>query len=107
MEAARLITLERNFLDVRARNFAAPFSSKDFSPLEPLNDLQAMIIGTIRDEIDARQILVGNYRYNAVRSAISTPVSRNNNNHYQEFDNAGLDFQTDLQYNSRLWNTKK
>lgn len=101
--AARIIVTERNFLDVRVRNFAAPFSSKDFSPREPLNDLQALIIGLTRDELDARLMLTGDIRYSAPNSFGLPRPSVLDNNHYVQFDERGLDFATDLELVRDQW----
>lgn len=102
-EAAKVVAQEDNFLEVRVRNFAAPFSSKDSSPLEPLNDLQALIIGVVRDEIDARQIVSGNIRYAGAAALGLPPVSRSNNDHYAAFESAGRSLAYDLDLVEDQW----
>jgi len=102
LDAAALITREKNFLQIRLRNFAAPLSSKTFSPLEPFNDLQSLIIGITRDELDARLILTGNLRYSG--EGLGLPVvSRANNEHYLQFDNNGYDLTRDLKRVNSQW----
>ena len=103
MEAFRLMTADKNFLNIRMRNFAAPFSNKEFSPQEPFNDLQALIIGITRDEMDARLLLTGDIRYSGYRSLRLPAVSRANNDHYTQFDAGGYDLATDLELVKDQW----
>lgn len=103
MTAAKIVLENKNFLNIRVKNFAAPFTNKEFSNLEPLNDLQALIIGITRDELDARLILTGNLRYSGYRQLGLPPVERSNNDHYLSFDSAGYDFDRDLQRVNDQW----
>lgn len=102
MGAVKLITKDDNFLQIRMRNFAAPLSSRTFSVLEPFNDLQALIIGITRDELDARLILTGDLRYSG--EGLGLPeVSRDNNAHYSEFDGRGFSYARDLKRVDKQW----
>lgn len=102
-EAAQIIAADPNFLRIRIRNFAAPFSNKDFSPFEPLNDLQALIIGVTRDELDARLLLTGNLRYSGYSYLGLPAVSMANNDHYTAFEQGNFDFNTDLERVNDQW----
>jgi hypothetical protein len=96
-EVAEMITNDRKFLQIRVRNFAAPFSGQSYSTTEPFNDLQALIIGIVRDGLDARLLLTGNFRYEG-RSGLGLPASSlANNDHYLAFDNAMLSYDQDLE----------
>lgn len=102
-DALAMMMKEDGFLHVRIRNFAAPFSSKDYSTLEPLNDLQALIIGITRDDLDARLILTGDIRYSGDEKFSLPDVSMKNNDHYAYFESAGLSFSSDLKKYDRQW----
>lgn len=103
LEAARLIQTESNFLKVRVRNFSLPFIDKDFRPKDTLTDLQALIIGITRDELDARLLLTGDLRYSGYSNLGLEPVSRANNNHYAQFESGNFDFKRDLQRVDTQW----
>ncbi|MDZ4660488.1 MAG: hypothetical protein SGJ18_02595 [Pseudomonadota bacterium] len=103
LEAANLIVKEKNFLNVRMKNFVAPFSSKDGSPHEALNDLQALILGVTRDELDARLILTGDIRYSGQNSLSLPEVSLSNNDHYLTFENQHYSFHDDLELVQDQW----
>lgn len=102
-QAAQVAAEEESFLKVRVRNFASPFSSKDFVTTESFNDLQALIVGTVRDELDARLILTGDFRYSARKEANLPPVSKSNNDHYLQFENGRNSYLTDLERVSPQW----
>lgn len=102
-EAAKLATDEPQFLNIRARNLAAPMTSKDFLPSEPLNDMQTLIIGVIRDQLDARLLLTGNLRFQGARNFSLPPVSMENNEHFQILDEVVENFETDLDRIDHQW----
>ncbi|OQW52130.1 MAG: hypothetical protein A4S09_08960 [Proteobacteria bacterium SG_bin7] len=102
-DALKMMMAEDGFLQVRIRNFAAPFSSKDYSTLEPLNDLQALIIGIIRDDLDARLILTGDIRYSGTEKYGLPEISMKNNDHYVAFESANLSFSSDLKKYDQQW----
>lgn len=102
-QAAQIIAEEEKFLEVRVRNFASPFSSKDFVTTEPFNDLQALIVGVVRDELDARLILTGNFRYSARKETNLPAVSTSNNDHYLRFEDGMFSYLTDLERVTPQW----
>ena len=102
LEAASLVVRDKNFLQTRLRNFAAPLSSKTLSNLEPFNDLQALIIGVTRDELDARLILTGDIRYSADGAGLPA-VSRSDNLHYEQLDQQGFEYSRVLQKTNKQW----
>ena len=103
VDAAMTVTEDPNFLQTRVRNFAAPFTNLNYSPNEPLNDLQALIIGITRDQLDARLLLTGNIRYVGSPRAGLPPPSLANNEHYLRFEQAGMSFLTDLEREDDQW----
>jgi hypothetical protein len=103
LAAAQLIEDAPNFLSVRVRNFSIGFIDKDHRPSDTLTDLQALIIGVVRDEIDARQLLTGDLRYSGYDMAGLPPVSRGDNDHYAQFEARNLDFNRDLERVDKQW----
>jgi hypothetical protein len=103
MEAAKVVMNEQNFLKVRIRNFSLPFINKDKRPKDTLTDLQALIIGVTRDELDARTILTGDIAYVGYPNLGLPASSRKDNDHYMEFENRDLDFEKDLVRVDKQW----
>ena len=95
-EAALLAMKDPLFYAVRMRLFSAPYSSRELSPAEPFNDLQALFIGIARDDLDARQLLTGDFRYQGLPGSGLPKVSLSDNQHYTDFVNLGLSFEKDL-----------
>lgn len=86
LEAAHLITDDPKFYDVTVRDFAAVMSNLELAPYVPLNDFIADIVGVTRDNRDARELLNGDFRYEGAQSLGLPPVSRKNNDHYQQLE---------------------
>jgi hypothetical protein len=78
------------------RNFATQYANNDSSPIGDFNDLIALFIGITRDNLDARDLLTADYRYEAYPDLGLPPVSLADNLHYQAFDDKGLDPWRDL-----------
>ncbi len=97
-DAAQTIAQDTQFLQVRAKNFVAPYTSKDYSTIEPFNDMQALMIGVIRDEKDSRLILTGDIAYRGYSILGLPAVAENNNNHYAVFEDQRRSFQSDLEF---------
>jgi hypothetical protein len=94
--AARLAMADRRFYSVRMRGFATPYSNKALSPVGEFDDLQALFIGITRDNLDARTLLTGDFRYQGYPELGLPPVSLADNRHYTEFDANGFDPWKDL-----------
>ena len=103
LEAAKLIVADPNFLKVRVRAFAIPFVDPAHQPKDTLTDLQALIIGLTRDELDARLLLTGDLRYSGYKSLGLPAVTRGSNDHYAQFDALALDFNRDLERVDKQW----
>ena len=105
--AARLATQEASFYNLVVRDFAARMSTREVTINQGFNDFIATFIGVTRDNIDARQLLTGNFIYMGsgetnVPSNIEQDILRSNN-HYQGLENDNYDFasvlmRTDTQY---------
>jgi len=85
--AAALITENPYFYQITVKNMAAGMSNRSETPFVPLDDFQATFIGAVRDGLDARTLLTGNYIYRAQGLQAEEP-SRRNNNHYELIDTA-------------------
>lgn len=103
MGAARVMTDTPNFLNVRMRNFSIPYIDKSKRPVDTLTDLQTLIIGVTRDELDARLILTGNLRYSGYSGLGLPAVSRANNDHFAQFEARAMDFNRDLERVDKQW----
>ncbi len=103
LEAAQLVITDPGFLKVRVRGFAIPFIDIDHRKVDTLTDFQTLIIGVTRDELDARLILTGNLRYSGYTSLSLPAVSRENNDHYAQFEARDLDFERDLERVDKQW----
>jgi hypothetical protein len=79
-------TGDRHFLDVKVRDFAAPYSNVEENPVAPFDDLQALFIGITRDNTDAREILTADYRFQSGGDSSLPSPSLNDNRHYEEMD---------------------
>lgn len=62
-EAARVATADPLFYDIRVRDMATRWCHLDESVRNEINDCVAMVVGGMRDGMDIRNILTGNYHY--------------------------------------------
>jgi hypothetical protein len=93
--AAALVTQNASqFYDVVVRDLFAQLSARDELVTTPLNDFIATGVGVVRDDLDARELLTGNYYY---RAADGTPnvdqrvleAIVNSNTHYAGANETG------------------
>lgn len=95
LSAAMTATTAPEFYNITLKNFAAPWTNRDFSVFVPLDDYIATFIGIVRDDVDFRELLMGDILY--IGSGGGVPAYANdNNNHYESLDNQGVDLQTNL-----------
>lgn len=104
--AAAIATQQAQFYSVAVKEMAAALSTREETVATPLNDFVATVIGVTRDEIDARELLYGNFYYAADPAKITgvTPAIRNNlnadlllsNNHYVDLERSNLDLGSTL-----------
>lgn len=68
------------FYTVTLKNFAAPWTNRDFNPFVPLNDYVTLVIGMVKDNVPFDQILYADLLY--VGQGVSPGPSANSNAHY-------------------------
>ena len=80
-----------NFYRITVKNFALKMSNQSETIRVPFNDMTATIMGIIRDEINAKEILTGNFYYRGqsglsdVRSDILEDILMSDN-HYMDLE---------------------
>ncbi len=95
--AAKIATADDNFYNITLKHFALPMSSPTEDPVQPLNDFAATLIGVVRDDLDGRELLTGNYIYKADNSVnfstAANPIDiqtdaaiYRSNNHYEQLE---------------------
>lgn len=103
--AARIASSDSRFLSIRVRNWAAILSNKSETPFTSLNDFQALVIGVVGEDRDARDLLTADYRYEGMKSLKLPPVSLSDNKHYEELDIKGFDLKEVLVQVRPQWET--
>ena len=74
------------FYNVTLKNWAMPWTNRDFDVFPPLNDYVATVTGVVRDELDFRRVLFDNIIY----TGNVTPAYNNSSNaHYEALENSG------------------
>ena len=76
----------KHFYNVTLKNFATPWTNRDQSVFEPLNDYTAMVIGMIRDDVPFNQLLSADFMYVG-----NGPVSDTSNQHFEDLEANGVD----------------
>lgn len=98
-QIADMASQQPQFLNVTVKEFALEMSTRDETIRLPLNDFAASVMGVVRDNRDARELLFGNFYYvgdparipadipNVVANAntLATQVLRSNS-HYEALD---------------------
>lgn len=79
------------FYDVTLTNWAAPWTNRDQSVFEPLNDYIATVVGFARDNRDFREILSADVLYHA--PSVSPAYRNDSNDHYLAIRDRGLPLQ--------------
>ncbi|XOV86691.1 MAG: hypothetical protein ACFHX7_17185 [Pseudomonadota bacterium] len=93
-EAAAYIAMAHpDFYRTTLKNFATPWTNRDFDIFTPLNDYSATIIGMVRDDVDFREVLHGDLIYTA---DTSPGYSTTSNAHYEALENNAVDLSAAL-----------
>ncbi|MEM7096990.1 MAG: hypothetical protein AAF541_01935 [Pseudomonadota bacterium] len=100
LAAALTATLAPEFYNITLKNFAAPWTNRDFSVFVPLDDYIAMVIGIVRDDVDFRQLLSGDILYTGSGTGIPA-YSADNNAHYEALEQQGVDLHANLTQTSQ------
>ena len=78
------------FYDVTLKNFAMPWTNRDQSVFEPLNDYVATVVGMVRDDVPFNQVLSEDILYTG-RSGLGLPAfSPANNDHFEALEKSGV-----------------
>jgi len=108
-QAANLLTGMDSFLNVTVEHMLCPMANRPETPivLQPngkfgcMNDFVATGIGVVRDNIDARELLTGNYTYQGAPAIANVRYTINDlyrsNNHYADLENVGANYAQVLQ----------
>jgi hypothetical protein len=86
-ECAAYIAMENpSFYNVTLKNFAAPWTNREFNVFVPLNDYIATVIGMIRDDLDFRGVLWEDIQYVGAPGTVTATPAGNNNTHYEQLE---------------------
>jgi hypothetical protein len=103
LEAANMAMMNDGFYNVTVKNWAAPWTNRDFDVFTPLNDYMATVIGLVRDSetYDFREVLYGDHLYVAGSGVDVPPYSNTSNAHYEQLEDGGYSLQTVLEHRSQ------
>ena len=91
-EAAAFIAMENpSFFNVTLKNWATPWTNREFDVFQPLNDYTATVIGLVRDESDFRDVLIGDVTYIGTSATGVPAYSTTGNAHYEELEDRNID----------------
>jgi len=98
MAAANIAMNNDSFYNVTVKNWAAPWTNRDFDVFVDLNDYIATVVGIVRDSdtIDYREVLYGDHLYVADPALGLTAYSNSSNEHYEELEDGGYSLQDNL-----------
>lgn len=97
---AQLAMSQTQFYNITVKQLALQMSTREETIRTPFNDFAASFIGVTRDDIDARQLLIGNFYYAAADTKIPTGITIPNaigsdivasNKHYAALESNRLD----------------
>lgn len=90
-KAAEIATNSATFIDITVRDFASIMSTREGITVTPLNDFISTIMGTVRDNRPATQLLNGNQIYVLASGMNDTAILSGvltTNSHYESNDGA-------------------
>ncbi len=97
-ECAAYIAMEStSFFNVTLKNFAAPWTNREFDAFVPLNDYTATVIGMIRDDADFRTLLSADLQYVGRDGTVAAAPSASNNDHYEQLEAGNHDLKDVLE----------
>lgn len=104
-EAAWALTKDPGFLSSTVWQWAGLLLSSGKRPNRLLDDALAMLIGTVRDNLDARELLTGDYTYGADPRISNLRPSRSENRLYEIIQfSSGKELQLALAKQTPQWN---
>lgn len=92
--AAEIATAHPNFYNVVLKNWIKPWSNREQTSRDELNDYVATVIGVIRDDVPFTEVLSGDILYTVNGSA--TAYSTMNNTHYTEAERSNSNLMVNL-----------
>jgi len=101
--AARLAMDNDSFYNVTVKNWASPWTNRDFDVFVPLNDYTATVVGLVRDsdQYDFREVLYGDHLYVGKSSLGLAPYSNTSNAHYEQLESGGYSLKDNLVHMSQ------
>jgi len=97
-EAAAMIAMDNpSFYSVTLKNLVTPWTNREQSVFEPLNDYTATVIGMVRDDLPFNQVLSADVLYVGNPGLGLPAVSPANNDHYEQMETRGVNLLTGLQ----------
>lgn len=94
--AARIALQHPNFYNITVKQMALKLSTRELTIAQKLNDFAATYIGVTKDNLDARLILTGNFRYMAAAGVVASQDVTRSNTHYEQLDDAAGQRRIDL-----------
>lgn len=96
-DAVRVAIADPDFYNIKVRELASRICTFENTTRTPVNDCIALVVGAVRDGLDARELLTGNFFYmidrakatGATRSSVINDVLKSNN-HYAQVDDLEL-----------------
>lgn len=96
-QAAYTAMQNPGFYNVTLKNWASPWTNRDFDPFVSLNDYVATLIGIVRDDVDFRELLYGDILYSAASTPGIPAYSNTSNAHYEALESGGFNLQDVLE----------
>src|SRR5262245_3173143 len=97
-EAAAMIAMDNpSFYSVTLKNLVTPWTNREQSVFEPLNDYTATVIGMVRDDLPFDTVLSADVLYAGTPGLGLPAVSPANNDHYEQMESRGVNLLTGLQ----------
>lgn len=94
-DAANMALENPDFYNVTLKNWATPWTNEEQTVFAPLNDYTATVIGMVRDDIPFNTLLSADILYVGSDTRLP-PYSMDDNNHYQQMEQLGIDLKDDL-----------
>ncbi len=88
--AARAMT-HPDFYRVSLKNWATPWTNVDRTPIAPLNDYSATVIGIVRDDVPFNEVLTADLVYVGQNVPGLPAFSHTDNQHYEELEEQAVD----------------
>ncbi len=97
-EAAAMIAMDNpSFYSVTLKNLVTPWTNREQSVFEPLNDYTATVIGMVRDDLPFDTVLSADVLYVGNPGLGLPAASPSNNDHYEQMEARGVNLLTGLQ----------